>query len=1820
MSVFNYAFDFGARSAAQAIASLPVTGAGTLSTQVKIFGWGATTIGAEAQAAAHGNSPAAAALAVLAGVAIVALLPEAAIVAGAGTVASYVLPALGGIITEAALTSILAGVFEVGLAGILGTVLQPQIESMLEYAFPQDNIVQLLPPYPLEVMDGFETAVTQGSPLVLDLDGNGIELAALNGTGSVYWDIDVDDFAEASGWISGGDGLLAIDINQDGIINNHTELFGDQTGSANGFAALAAYDSNSDGYITSADTQFSDLLVWVDINADGYSQADELHTLNDLNITSIDLGYSNVNYQISGNDILQESTFTIDGQTRTIVDAWFAYDNVNTEYIGDYTLDVRTLFLPTLRGYGELPDLHISMSLDNEGENSLLSLVQELAVQDSETIFSSDFNIYNTVKEILFKWAGVDVVDPISRGDYIDARNLEFIEKLAATNYLQQGIFPNPNMAASSVLMNVWDDAYDALSVRLLMQTSMADIFAEKPTYNFLSDDFDGSYEIDIDKIEDIVGANSTNQLELALVWKNIFNFIDVTQGLDNLTSSEETALDTAVQASDTSNSFNFDYFYDAVTSSTSVGTTSNDYLFVNEQRDNLQGGQGNDVLVTGQNSQQDLAGGEGNDTFIVTDNFGNGVGASVTTIREYANEGTDTIKFINGLTSEDIFTWIDGDGLNIQFGEGERNEILSVYGFLDTSGTGSDIGERIELIEFADSVTWDITQGVSQYDSDESHLLHGTKFGETMEGRGGADALYGWDGDDILDGGTGNDYVLGGSGNDHIIVSAGSDYLFGEAGSDVFVFNADTAFNGIDNIYGFSLGEGDAIDVTGLLGSAFNPSTDNISDFIKLTYNVHSSDLEVDLDGGANSFVKVAVLHSPEDLSDEQGLLNSGYIIYQESSNTDPSANDDSFSVNEDQQITGNLLTDNGNGADSDSDAHTLFVQARTFINALGANVSVSANGDFSYTPVSDFSGEDSFEYILLDGHGGRSIGTVTVNLSAVNDAPIAQNDNVYGIEDQQLTGNLFADNGNGVDSDAENDTLSLTAGTYSTVQGGSITLYANGDFIYTPLTSFLGTDSYTYTVYDGQGGSDTALLNLNIVEAKYNSYSGTGGDETIYGTAHFDTISGLGGADSLYGYGGDDTYLWSTGHGNDIIYDDGGQGDTLEFGSGIELDDIRMMKSGSNLKLFIGSESIEITNQFLSSNPEYKLETLKFSDNSTFSLSSELTFTGSNTGEYVYGLENANDTIIGNEGSDYLYGYGGNDTYCWSVGDGNDYIYDDGGTDILVFSAGITSDDVALFKSGNSLLVSVGGETITIDNQFYTSGNNYKIEALKFSDNTTIDLLNNITFTGTSAGDYVYGLENSNDILVGQESIDYLYGYSGDDIYSWNVGDGDDYINDYGGSFDVLRFEGDVQIDDVRLIKSGNDLKLHIGSETITISNQFYTSDEEYRVETATFEDGSVSTLDLYNNLTFTGTNTGEYIYGLSNSDETIIGMGGADYLYGDTGNDTYIWNIGDDNDVFNDYGGIDQIAFGAGITVEDVRLWKSGNDLELHIGSEKLNLQYQFQGYDYEIESAVFEDGLALDLLNNLTFTGTSAGEYVYGMAGASDTIIGGEGADYLYGDTGNDTYIWNIGDGNDVFNDYGGVDQIVFGAGITADDVRLWMSGNDLELYVGSEKLILQYQFQSYGYEIESAVFEDDTTIDLMDNLTLSGTSSSEYMYGTSGDDVLYGMEGSDYLYGQGGEDTFAFRAQDVSNGIDTISDFSSSQDSIDVSDILSAYDPINDAITDFVWMVNEGSNTAVYVDTDGQGTNESWTKIASITNVIGLTDEDALVTNGTLLVA
>jgi VCBS repeat-containing protein len=182
-----------------------------------------------------------------------------------------------------------------------------------------------------------------------------------------------------------------------------------------------------------------------------------------------------------------------------------------------------------------------------------------------------------------------------------------------------------------------------------------------------------------------------------------------------------------------------------------------------------------------------------------------------------------------------------------------------------------------------------------------------------------------------------------------------------------------------------------------------------------------------------------------------------------------------DSVTTDEDNAVTTNVLAnDNFEGSPS--------VTAVT----QGAHGSVANNNDgtVTYTPNANYNGPDSYTYTVTSG-GVTETATVSVTVSPVNDAPIANNDSVSTGEDTPVNFDVRAN-----DSDVDGDSLTVTkingtdisVGSPVAITGGSISLLADGTLTYTPDANFNGTPSFTYTVSDGNGGSADATVNLTV------------------------------------------------------------------------------------------------------------------------------------------------------------------------------------------------------------------------------------------------------------------------------------------------------------------------------------------------------------------------------------------------------------------------------------------------------------------------------------------------------------------------------------------------------------------------------------------------------------------------------------------------------------------------------------------------------------------------------------------------------------------
>ncbi|MGF1523392.1 MAG: Ig-like domain-containing protein, partial [Leptolyngbyaceae cyanobacterium] len=180
---------------------------------------------------------------------------------------------------------------------------------------------------------------------------------------------------------------------------------------------------------------------------------------------------------------------------------------------------------------------------------------------------------------------------------------------------------------------------------------------------------------------------------------------------------------------------------------------------------------------------------------------------------------------------------------------------------------------------------------------------------------------------------------------------------------------------------------------------------------------------------------------------------------------NDAPVAQDDVAGTSENTATTIDVLAN-----DSDVDGDALTVSAGT---AGNGTTEVNADGTVTYTPDAGFSGTDSFTYEVSDG-ALTDTATVTVNVSDVNGAPTAADDSFTIDEDTVLSDTVAA---NDTDPDGDVLTFALEAG----AANGAVDLNADGTFTYTPDADFFGTDSFTYTVSDGEL-TDTATVNIEV------------------------------------------------------------------------------------------------------------------------------------------------------------------------------------------------------------------------------------------------------------------------------------------------------------------------------------------------------------------------------------------------------------------------------------------------------------------------------------------------------------------------------------------------------------------------------------------------------------------------------------------------------------------------------------------------------------------------------------------------------------------
>lgn len=1215
------------------------------------------------------------------------------------------------------------------------------------------------------------------------------------------------------------------------------------------------------------------------------------------------------------------------------------------------------------------------------------------------------------------------------------------------------------------------------------------------------------------------------------------------------------------------------------------------DELYGGADNDTLYGSSGNDTLA-GESGNDILEGSYGNDTYL----FNIGDGDDVIYDSDVSGASQDKIIFGSGITKEGVTLQRDGDNLVFTFAG--STDTLTIERYFSQYGRVSGwsqpyvgiSGNKIEQIQFADGVVWNNETVIEKV----AHVL-GTSGADALTGiEGQQSKLSGLDGDDLLTAASYGDYLDGGSGNDTLNGSYGQDTLRGGTGNDTLIGGVGS------DTYEFSLGDGHDTIYDG--DSSYAVDTISFTEGIEassVTAVRDGNDIVLKINGGATDSITIQDYFS--------GVLQgSGYhygigvnkverIKFADGTIWDTASLEDQF-----RYITGTSGNDILSGYETD-DIITAQDGDDTIHAGLGNDTVTAGSGDDTiYGEIGNdqLSGDDGNDVIdggvgndILDGGvgndtliGGEGSDTYIFKIGDGSDeihdfsTTASEIDTIAfeaGITPQDVT---LQRNGDDLALLIANTTDSLTIrGYFSAYQEGDPTEYtvgvnkiervvfvdgtvwnsrtleyaiSNTNGIVNPAITFGNTNSENlYADQDGQmiyadEGDDTI-----IGQEGDDTLHGEAGNDTIYAGLGHDTLVGGEGNDFLDGGEGNDTYVFSPGFGHDTIVDyDTTQGniDTIAFSSGITPDDITLSRVGNNLVLSLATgDSITVQGYYASAvSGSRKIEQVTFA-NGTIWDTSFLETAVPPTSTY-------DNSIEGSEYNDYLYGTTGNDAI--SGGAGNDVIYSD-----------------------NGIYDGVG-----------------------------------------------------NDLLDGGTGDDTLYGAGGDDTYVFGLGYGQDYLRDelrsgsgayIDGGFDTIKILPGVAPEDIIVRRSGEDMILAIAGTTdsMVVSGFFRNVEGVYTsaIERVEFSDAS-QTVWTINDLIakakhITGTSASETLYGHEGQDnvlsagagddtvygasgnDTLDGGVGNDQLQGGYGNDTYIFGVGYGVDTIYDSDSTDNnqdtIQFLEGVTPQDVRVTRNGDNLELSINGtadklivERYFSQYTRNGYyagsedANKIERVTFADGTiwnVSDVKEKARYiSGSENDEYLYGYSdqqnimsagngndtmyagslgdqmdggagndslfgsSGNDILTGGAGDDRLEGAGGDDTYVFAAGFGNDVIYDADPAeensDTIRFLEGIAPESVTAKRSGDNLVLTIAgtSDTLTVERYFSQYtrnGYYAGSANAQKVEVIEFSDGTTWTIADIKEKVR------YVHGTENGDTIYGFGDQQNIIA----AGNGDDTV---------------------------------------------------------------------------------
>lgn len=442
---------------------------------------------------------------------------------------------------------------------------------------------------------------------------------------------------------------------------------------------------------------------------------------------------------------------------------------------------------------------------------------------------------------------------------------------------------------------------------------------------------------------------------------------------------------------------------------------------------------------------------------------------------------------------------------------------VLSDFGGYSFYANAGYVGEDSFTFVVSDQTGNSVTGSASVNILAPEWAYTGTVGRDVLNVSGANGTLYGLAGNDLLIGAEGDDLLSGGKGNDTLYGSGGTDTLYGNSGEDVYVFDMTLA-------YGASWQPTTIIDSEGVDIVVFKGI-----DFSDLMFSQNGDALSISFADLPNVWV-----HSQLPMV-EYILLDGNYIVdlstmTQIAAFHMPLAANDAFTMKGISSLSGNVLLDNGSGADTASANAEISVRAGTYSTEAGGTVVLQEDGSFIYTHLEGFYGIDRFDYSVFNSEYDGTTATVSITVKPENEAPVAIERAFDAELNSALVGNLIAPIVGDPVVDPEGASVIAVAGTFMTSSGNNVIIFADGNFVYAAQDSYLGEDTFTYTVEDPTGLSSTSMVTITVTPP-VGAIVGTEFQDNIFGTSNGEIIYALSGNDEIYTMGGEDTIYGGSG-----------------------------------------------------------------------------------------------------------------------------------------------------------------------------------------------------------------------------------------------------------------------------------------------------------------------------------------------------------------------------------------------------------------------------------------------------------------------------------------------------------------------------------------------------------------------------------------------------------------------------------------------------------------------------------------------------------------